>query len=215
MGKVHNLDTVICIVSLRKILTPVTGKPDVLDIMVRSLKVDSDLPAAAQAQGVDISNRVDEVMRRLRPELLDDLFTAIEKGSLSQSLAAGLIPELSSLLESGLQELLKEENRFSSLTQRVEEAYRRVVEVQTPLAEFLTQRLPQQDAELTERVNELKRFREALESQRANLEKLGEKINLAKQRVVKLREQVARLGSQPPTTQPGQPNPPQSSLLPH
>jgi len=198
-------------VSIRKILTPVTGKPDVLDVMVRSLKVDSDLPAAAQAQSADISNRVDEIMRRLRPELLDDLFTAIEKGSLSQSVAAGLIPDLSSLLESGLQELLKEENRFSSLTQRVEEAYRRVVEVQAPMAEFLTQRLQQQDAELTERVNELKRFREALEAQRANLEKLGEKIGLAKQRLVKLREQVARLGSQAPKAQLGQPNPPQSS----
>jgi chromosome segregation ATPase len=214
LGKVHYSDALIYIVSIRRILTPVTGKPDVLDLMLKSLKVDSDLPASAQTQSADISNRVDEVMRRLRPDLLDDLFTAIEKGSLSQSLAAGLIPELSSLLESGLQEILKEENRFSSLTQRVQEAYRRVVEVQTPMAEFLTQRLPQQDAELAERVNELKRFREALESQRVSLDKLGEKIGLAKQRLVKLREQVARLGSQAPTAQLGQPNPPQSSLPP-
>ncbi|MEM0119906.1 MAG: hypothetical protein QW514_07705 [Thermoprotei archaeon] len=196
--------------SIRRILSPVTGKPDVLDIMMRALKFDSDLPSSAQTQSLDISGHIDEVVRRLRPELLEGLFAAIEGGSLPQSLAPSLVPEISALLESGLQDLLKEESRFSSLSQRVEEAYRRVVEVQAPIAEFLMQRLAQQDAELNERIGELKRFREALESEKANLEKLGEKISLSKQRVVNLKERAARLGSLAQTARSSQSNPLQS-----
>lgn len=199
--------------SLRKILTPVTGKQDVMDVLLKSLKVDSDLPSTAQAQAAEISGHIDELVRRLRPELLQDLFQAIEKGALSQALTAGVVPEIVGLLESGLQDLVREEGRFAAINQRVEEAYRRVVEVQMPLAEFLSQKTSPQDTELAQRITELKTFRDTLASQKSSLERLGEKISATKQALVRLKEQAARLGQTPQQAQ-TTPSPPQGSPLP-
>lgn len=178
-----------------------------MDVLLKSLKVDSDLPSAAQAQAADISSRLDEITKRLRPDLVEELFQGIEKGALSQVLSTTLVPEIASLLDSGLQELLREEARYSAITQRVDEAYRRVVEVQMPMAEFLSQKNQQQDSELVQRVEELKRYREALAAQKSALERLGEKISSTKQRLIKLKEQAARLGQR--AQQPAQ-SPPQS-----
>lgn len=182
-------------VSIRRIL-PVGARQDVMDVLLRSLRVESDLPATAQAQAADISGRLDEITKRLRPELLAEVFRAIEAGSLSRLLVGELVPELAGLIESGLQDLAKEENRFLSITQRVEEAYRRAVEVQIPMAEFLSRRAPQ-DQELAGRIAELSRFKDALATQKEALARLGEKISSTKQGLVALREQAARLGQQP------------------
>ncbi len=187
--------------SIRKILTPVTGKPDVLDVLMKSLKVDLDLPVAAQTQAVDISAHVDDLTKRLRPELLEELFAAIEAGALAPALGGTLVSEVLAILDSGLQELEKEEARFTSITRRVEDAYRRAVEVQSPLADFLGQRVGPQGGDLAERINELKRFRESLSAQKSNLDRLGEKITLVKQKLVKLKDQGLRLSSRPQAAQ--------------
>jgi chromosome segregation ATPase len=202
-------------VSIRRILSRVSGREDTYSVLIETLKVDTSLPKSLDSEKESIDKRITDILEKLNPDLIYDILNQVKAGKLSSEVLQTLLPAFLELIKKYSEELKKERQKYDDLRKRVIEETRDLLQIRLPLLDFLSKRIPPENKELNARKTELQSFSEELQRVRSSVENVGaklteleSKISALEKELIKFSPEKEQTSTAPATTNPISQTPP-------
>ena len=162
---------------------------DTIDALISQVRADTILPSRLVESATEVRRSIDAAIQMYKPEVLRDLVKELGPSGTQKRFANVALHTARAQLKDFMEKLENDGRRFAEAKAQYDAAWSALEEEQAPMMEFLTKHATS-DERVTSLGEQLKKYTEAMEGAKEEIDSLGALISSSKDSVSQLEKDI-------------------------
>ncbi|MDG7007943.1 MAG: hypothetical protein JRN06_06835 [Nitrososphaerota archaeon] len=162
---------------------------DTIDALISQVRVDTLLPSRLAESAAEVRRNIEAATQLYKPEVLRDLVIQLGSSGTQKRFANVALHTARAQLKDFREKLENDSRKFAEVKAQYDAAWSSLKEEQAPMMEFLARHAPS-DGRVSSLGEQLKKYTEAMEGAKEDIDSLGTLISSSRDSVSRLEKDI-------------------------